>query len=510
MKPSAELFSLIKSLSPSEKRYFKLDTSLQKGNKNYLKLFAAIDRQNEYDEGELKKRYRKENFVKNLTFTKNYLYKLIFKSLNSYYNEKSIDGKINNVLNKCRFMFDRALFPEYFKTLEYGKELSVKYERFYLLLEFLELERQLTKKEELVKKNIADVYDIELRVLDKIRNSNNYKRAVSELFRIYRNNGIARDENTGSMIEKIISLKEFQNEKSALSVTAREKYFLVLYIANEIKGNFTAAYSFNKKRFDFISSHREIFQQFLFDNYKDAFLSLALSAAQAGKFVQAEKLLIKYKREFLKDEKTDIDAQITIDIIKLIKVIKQKVIDDEIPSRIQKYLSRYKGKIIIDIYNRMFFLLSKYFFVTGRYQEALSIINKFFENKTLKYTIHLEPYARMLNCLIHFELHNYKLLHYQIPSVIKYLKSKGKLYEAEFTVLDFLRKAIRKKDDDNFAGDLEFAAQKLIKLKSITYEKNAFEYLDYLAWITALKSAQQMRMPSARRNSFFLKQTRVS
>ena len=38
MKPTNELFELIRSLNGSEKRYFKINASKQKGNKNYIKL----------------------------------------------------------------------------------------------------------------------------------------------------------------------------------------------------------------------------------------------------------------------------------------------------------------------------------------------------------------------------------------------------------------------------------------------------------------------------------------
>ena len=48
MKASGDLFTLIKSLTQTEKRYFKLFSSLQKGDKNYVKLFDAIDRQKTY------------------------------------------------------------------------------------------------------------------------------------------------------------------------------------------------------------------------------------------------------------------------------------------------------------------------------------------------------------------------------------------------------------------------------------------------------------------------------
>lgn len=53
MKPSVELFNLIKSLTKSEKRYFKLTSTLQSGEKNYLRLFEAIENQKVYDEEEI-------------------------------------------------------------------------------------------------------------------------------------------------------------------------------------------------------------------------------------------------------------------------------------------------------------------------------------------------------------------------------------------------------------------------------------------------------------------------
>ncbi len=64
MKPSAELFELVKSLTKSEKRFFKLSSSLQSGEKNYLKIFDAIDKQKEYDEEGIKKQFGKQTFIK--------------------------------------------------------------------------------------------------------------------------------------------------------------------------------------------------------------------------------------------------------------------------------------------------------------------------------------------------------------------------------------------------------------------------------------------------------------
>ena len=55
--PSKNLFNLIKTLTKSEKRYFKIEASKHGGDKknHYVKLFDAIEAMNEYDEEALKK-----------------------------------------------------------------------------------------------------------------------------------------------------------------------------------------------------------------------------------------------------------------------------------------------------------------------------------------------------------------------------------------------------------------------------------------------------------------------
>ena len=77
MKKAPDLFHLIKSLNKSEKRYFKLSVSIQQGEKNYLRLFDVIDKQEIYNEKEIKTHFSGEVFIRQLDVTKNYLYKVL-------------------------------------------------------------------------------------------------------------------------------------------------------------------------------------------------------------------------------------------------------------------------------------------------------------------------------------------------------------------------------------------------------------------------------------------------
>lgn len=487
MKPSTELFDLIKSLSGSEKRYFKLHTSLQQGNKDYLKLFEEIDAQEVYDEKAIKLKFKKDSEVKNITFTKNYLYKLIFKSLNSYNEEKSIDSKLTNILNRCRILLYKALIRQYFKTLKMGKELAVKNERFSYLLEFLEIERQLTKKEELSKNDISKVYIEENDTLDKIRNINEYKRAVNILFKIFRTDGIVRTKNEDEKINQILASVNYPDENKAMSVIAKETYYFALSIANEFKGDFEKAYFYFKKRFQIIDSNTGVFQNSLFNNYKDSFLMMISAASDSGKFTEAENLYKKFIQSFKTSEDQDLDVSFTRFGILLNYVLHTGNKNDfsKHAAKLETYLTKYKDKILINTYCGYFFKLAKFHFITGDYSEALRVINQLFASRHLKYSPFIEPYVRMLNILIHSELGNTKLLNYLISSTSKYLKSRNKLYKTESTVLNYLKKSSQLKNStpENKTKLLKEFHKTLCKLKKTEFERNAFHYIDYAKWI---------------------------
>lgn len=78
MSQHDDLFELIRSLTPSEKRYFKLHADRYSNGgykKQYEKLFDALNSwpDEPYDEKEFKRRNKGKAFLKNLPSDKNYL-----------------------------------------------------------------------------------------------------------------------------------------------------------------------------------------------------------------------------------------------------------------------------------------------------------------------------------------------------------------------------------------------------------------------------------------------------
>ena len=111
MSSRSQLFQLIKSLSRSEKGYFKKVYSQNVlGKKNqYLELFDAIDAQNEYDGDELAKQFEDKQIFTQLSVAKNYLHKIILKSLRAFHSQASVDIELNEMMVNIELLYNKRL-----------------------------------------------------------------------------------------------------------------------------------------------------------------------------------------------------------------------------------------------------------------------------------------------------------------------------------------------------------------------------------------------------------------
>src|SRR5438876_959749 len=104
MKPSDELYQLIKTMTKAEKRKFKIDASKESGQSGNIRLFDAIEKQTrilrDYDEEKLKIELKDRNLVKRLYSLKNYLYNLLLNSLTDYHRDKLSILRIDNMIHK--------------------------------------------------------------------------------------------------------------------------------------------------------------------------------------------------------------------------------------------------------------------------------------------------------------------------------------------------------------------------------------------------------------------------
>ena len=484
MKPTTDLFDLIKRMTAQEKRYFKLSASLQSGDKKYISLFNLIDKQKSYDETILKAKLKSPDFDSSIAQTKNYLYKLVTRSLIQFKSDSAIDSRLSNIYARSKILYDKALFSQYFKSVSLGKKLAEEHERFGFLIEFLEIERMLTKKEDTVKGVKDRFYKEELSVLEKIMCINEYKKLISELINIYRETGIVRTIEMNKKLEKYIEILESMNEKQLQSVSADERFLFAMYLALTLKGDFSGALKFAEKRKVLVEKNERVFSNSVLDVLKEVHLDLITAHIMAGDLKNANIKLTKFRNISTGSGIDEINTELAFYSLQIAEAHAGSIEDyRSLSIELIDYPETMKGKVTIMTLNDLAFRLAVLSFVKKDFVSTLKLIDKLLLGSNIKLTPLFESYSRILLVLTHYELGNVKLLSFLIPSTTKILKKKQKLYGAESLLLKYIKRLIRFKSAEDLIEQLTLLLTELENINKNRLEKNYSAFIDYESWI---------------------------
>jgi tetratricopeptide (TPR) repeat protein len=490
MKPSSELFDLIKTLTKSEKRFFKLHSSLQSGDKNYVRLFDIIEKMEVYDEELIKKTFRGEKFIKHLPSEKNHLYKIILKSLRSYYSETSIASSIKQEIKNIEILYNKGLFQECLKFLERAKKIAVQYEKFYFLFELIAWEKTLLE-ESFENGRFGDLDSLiqeEQDVLDKLQNLTAYHVLYSKINYVFRSGGYSRSEENTQIINEIAEHPLIKGKNTALShraaticyytqgfcnlamgnaAVALEKYIKVKQILDEQTDLRTdLAKRYIRTLSQIVQCQLELhFLQEAEDNFRQLEQLIALpgfDTPDALSRINIERVLCQLKKYLFTAKFSEGAHGMTKDM----------------EAMVQNEEGLHKEVVL-----RLYYYMAYLHFGAGQFNKALHWINRVINDNENDLRQDLYGYARLFNIVLHYELGNSDLLEYTIKSTARYLQRRMRDYEIEKLILDQFKKLIRLRNTTAKKEQLlEF--QYKLNLLAGGDECNAlFRYFDFSAWI---------------------------
>lgn len=126
-----KLHLLIRSLSTSEKRYFRLFAGrhASEADNNYMRLFDSLDRLESYDKAALLRDLEGQGIsAKHLSSDKNYLYGLILKSLSAFYAGRTPTQRVVELLHQVELLYERGLFDQGFELADKARRLAETHE----------------------------------------------------------------------------------------------------------------------------------------------------------------------------------------------------------------------------------------------------------------------------------------------------------------------------------------------------------------------------------------------
>src|SRR6056300_398957 len=444
------LFVLVKSLSKSEKRQFKLYVGRLGVNTDakFLALFNLLDRAKQYEEAViLENGIVKKTQLSNL---KAHLYKQILVSLRLNPVNQNIRVQLREQLDFATILYQKGLYKQSLKILEKAKTLAIEQQE----------------------KNMAS----------KLSNLS------LELYAMMLKVGYARSDEDLSKITSYFreNLPEHQIDQLGF----REK--LWLYKAH-------LWYSFLTQ--DFLSSYKFASKWVqLFTEQKDMIQLHPVFYIKGNNYLLESLFYVKYSSQF-KETLDHMEAVLQSDFFPkndnisalsflylnsnklnlhfLEGTFKQGLyLVQAINYGIDKHQDRLDQHHIMLLYYKIACL----YFGVGDHKNCIVYLKKIIQNKHLKMREDLMCFARVLSLVAHYESGMDYHLEIQLKSTYKFLLKMNDLHAVQKEMIVFLRNL-----GQIYPSDLQDAFKKLhTKLKVYEdhpYEKRAFLYLDILSWL---------------------------
>ncbi len=495
MSKGDKLYRLVHSLELNEKRYFKLQASVQKKESNLAKLFDYYVDAKQFNETELRARFKGQKFLGQLAVTQNHLYESILKAMRSYHLKRSMEFKLQGMMQDVQFLYEKGLVEQSAQLLKKVRKAAVKHESFLIILTVLEWESRLLSEGFYVGKDEFDIDAVSeeyYEILGALQNEREYIDLQSKIFNNYYKIGIERKNKNYKTNDQIIKQFALKDENRALTFRSKCCFLNIHAQYHKINGNWDEAYKYRRQLYELVEDkvgtgyNRDILQR-----YFVSLNNLIPICISLGKLKEAEEYIEKMEAIEERSLKTHFSEE-----------LKDRILLQSSLARLALYTRlgrKEEGLILVndleilkpklELYHRKYVVLHLYFnvayflFTIGQHSPAIRWLNLVFNDTDVKSVEDLHSSTRILTMILQYELGRSELLEYLARSTYRFLNKLEGLYKFEEVMLSFMKKVSK---NESLRGDVEAFEKLRHELEAADYEpgeRNALSTLDLTAWV---------------------------
>ncbi|MCF6180649.1 hypothetical protein [Lutibacter sp.] len=497
-----QLFLLVKSLSKSEKRQFKVYAGRLGGNvkANFMLLFNLLDKSDTYNELQiLQKTSIKKQQISN---AKAHLYKQILISLRLNPVHQNIRSQIREQFDFAAILYSKGLYKQSLKLLEKAKEIAIINSENNLAFEIVEFEKVI-ESQYITRSlsNRADELTHQAKDLNiKNTRSSKLSNLSLQLYSLMLKQGYVKNNDDVLFVTNYFKKRLPSYKISELSF--REKLFLYkAYLwYHLILQDFVKSYKYSQKWVD------------LFDEDPKMKIQNPVFYLKGINYLLESLYLIKHKTKFIQVI-NKLEYEIENELIAINENTKSLIFLYYNQSKLNQYF--LEGKFtkglsfvsflideipkynpLIDAHHVMVFYykIASMYFGAGDYKLCIYYLNKIINNKELKMREDLLCFSRILNLVAHYDAGIDFNIETLIVSTYKFLLKMDNLQQVQRKMISFLKKLSQIYPQELKKAFIELH-EELKKLENHPYEKRAFLYLDIISWLESKiknKSVEQI------------------
>ncbi|MBT6161195.1 MAG: hypothetical protein HOH81_05840 [Flavobacteriaceae bacterium] len=489
-EPKDNLFVLIKSLTKSEKRQFKLYVGRMGSNEDskFLNLFNVLDRMHHYQEGQiLNKGIVTKQQLSNL---KAHLYKQILISLRLNPVHKNIRIQIREQLDFATILYQKGLYKQSLKVLEKAKLLAINHEEKYSAYDIVELEKVI--ESQYITRSLSNRTETLISESNQLRIQNNLATRLSNLsLQLYERlikAGYAKSDQEFREITKFFYENLPKLDYETLGFREKLWYYKAHVWYSFLTHDFLSAYRYAAKWIEmFEESPKMIAIHPVFylkgNNYLMEILALI---KYPSKFKETLQQMIERTNheDFPKNENLKALCFQFYFSNKLNLHFLEGSFEEGLTviPQIKKGILENKNQIDPHHIMMFYYKIACIYFGAEDYENCIVYLDKIISNKQLKMREDLLCFSRVLNIFAHYEAGFDYHLETHLRETYKFLIKMNDLHEVQKAMIRFVRNL-----GDIYPNELKAAFEALYKeLKQYEddpYERRSFLYLDILSWL---------------------------
>lgn len=484
------LFLLVKSLTKSEKRQFKLYVGRLGVNSDskFLNLFNLLDKSKVYDEAAI----IKSGVVKKqqLANVKAHLYKQVLISLKLNPSHQNIRSQIREQLDFASILYHKGLYKQSLKILDKAKELAILNEEKNLAFEIVELEKII--ESQYITRSIgsrADQLTVQAKELSELNVITSKLSNLSlQLYSIILKTGYVKNEAESKAVTKYFEDRLPEVDLAKLGFREKLWFYKTHLWYSFLMQDFLNCYKYALKWVDLFYENPSMISlnPVFFLKGNNYLLEALYFIKNKPKFVGklSDFYAIVERSDFPKDE----NVASLVFLYGNFHKINQHFIDGSFENglglipEVEADLMVYSNKI--DAHHKMVFYykFASLHFGAGNNKECIRYLDKIISNKSLSMREDLLCFSRVLNLVAHYEAGLDYHLETLLRSTYKFLIKMNDLHEVQKEMIKFIRGL-----QDIYPQDIKKEFKKLLEVlkpfEDHPFERRAFLYLDVISWL---------------------------
>jgi len=480
------VIQLVQSLTQSEKRNFKLITGLQEGNKAYKTLYDLMIKYSGAEKSVLQE-FSEKLPGTDINSTINYLYSVIIRSLLILNQRAAIDEQLLTGIQEARILFRKGLINEGFSVLAKLRKLALSNEKnaYCLIIDKLELHYHNRFQYQNVNENEL------LKIQSRLRKNLNYELNLTDHSSLYEllnyryiNQGSARSQRDKEKLNDLVMtemnlagnqrFQSFDLKKNHLLF--QSVYFMM---TGDNKSSLQTFYELNS----LFEEYRQLWSDApiyyihhlrgILNNLHTTgqFAAMDFFIAKLGETGGGSPMALLHQTTYVANLK------------KFLGLKRYAEAADYIDSQ-KDFLGKLQQLTQVNRAETILYTAITYYYNKQIRQAA----------KLLRSVIHLGNLPnkqllrvlRLINLIVHFELHDFDYLISEVRSLEREMKLNTSNYPTETVLLKLFKKYPQAMSKSARKKLFEASAAELQELKDDPFERQLFMTFDFADWASGM------------------------